>query len=209
MNTCCVVVSYNPDIAQLDRLCQTLVSAGARVVIVDNTERKGSRGDLTVAGCTVIALGRNTGIAHAQNVGIEDAIAGCAEAVILFDQDSEPDAAFLGHLLTGLTPGKPGVVAPICLERDTGLEMPSYRLDRLGRTHKVFSAGCTAPTSVDMVMASGCAATVATFTAAGRMDEDFFIDSWILNGACVAVVCRSPSRSCREQSCGTRSGSGP
>jgi rhamnosyltransferase len=171
-----VVVSYHPVIEHLARLCRSLVASGARIIIVDNTESGGDEPGFIMESCTRIALAENTGIAHAQNVGIARAIEDGADVIVFFDQDSEPDASFLSRLLADLKPGEPAVAAPVCVDKVSGQELPSYRLSPMGLRRKVISEGHTAPYPVDLVIASGSAATAVTFSRVGNMDEDFFID---------------------------------
>ncbi len=177
MNVACVVVSYNPNVERLASLCQALTAEDADVLVVDNSEA-GAVGAqcLPDERCTVIHLYENTGIAHAQNVGIEAALAKHADVIILFDQDSQPKRGFLSCLLPALTPGEPGVVAPVCFDRATGRELPSFRIGKLGYTQKIFAGGREAPYPVDLVIASGSAISAVTFAVVGNMDEDFFID---------------------------------
>ena len=176
MRVFAIVVAYHPDTARLSLLCRTLENSGARVVIVDNTESGTGATSELIDACTQIRLADNTGIAHAQNLGIAHALDRDAEVIVFFDQDSEPDESFLGRLLAGIAPGQPGVVAPVCIDKETGQELPSFRLNRLGWRSKVFSREAGSPYPVDLVIASGSAATAVTFPLVGKMDEDFFID---------------------------------
>jgi rhamnosyltransferase len=121
-------------------------------------------------------MGENYGIATAQNTGISWAVELGADVIVLLDQDSEPDVDFIGRMLAHVTPGVPGVWAPVCRDKATGEELPSFRLNGLRMASKVFSAGSTAPCPVDMVIASGIVATTVTFPVVGLMDEELFID---------------------------------
>ncbi len=171
-----VVVAYNPNLEHLARLCRTLATSGSEVIVVDNSEIVETEPRPGMEFCTRVALAENTGIAHAQNVGITMAIDRGADVIVFFDQDSEPNATFLRNLLAHMVPGEPGVVAPVCMDKATGRELPSFRLSRLGLRRKVFSDRRSSPYPVDLVIASGSAATAVTFSVAGKMDEDFFID---------------------------------
>jgi len=175
VNVTAIVVSYHPDVRHLGMLCSRLAAEGARVIVVDNSDQE-FLAEIPVKDCELIRLGRNTGIAHAQNVGIKMAMSRNADIVALFDQDSEPEDGYLASLLLHLDSRKPGVVAPVCVDRATRQEMPSFRLDRLGWPHKVLAGGRQEPYSVDLVIASGSAASAVTFVEVGLMDEEFFID---------------------------------
>lgn len=170
----CVVVCYHPDAARLRRLCETLASGGTRVVVVDNTERPTLDDTLLPVGCALVSLGSNTGIAHAQNVGI--AAAGDAAAIAFFDQDSLPPEGMLEAMAAHLRFGQADIVAPACVDDVTGDELPSTRLTGQGRSAAVFSVGSHEPVPVDIVISSGSLATREVFALAGGLDDSFFID---------------------------------
>lgn len=88
-NVSCVIVSYRPEVAQLVSLCEQILVDGARVIVVDNTEVPDLTLDGLPAGCELITLGTNSGIAHAQNVGVAQALNASATVIVFFDQDSE------------------------------------------------------------------------------------------------------------------------
>jgi hypothetical protein len=70
-----IIVCYRPDLPVLGQICDNLMQDGAHVIIVDNTEVPYLLDQTRSAECQLITLGRNTGIAHAQNVGVTSAIA--------------------------------------------------------------------------------------------------------------------------------------
>jgi rhamnosyltransferase len=176
MRVFAIVVAYHPQEQKLSRLCETLSGSGSQVIVVDNTETDGGRRESAMEYGARIRSGENEGIARAQNIGIARALALGADVVALFDQDSEPDGSFLRRMLVHVSPGAAGVWAPVCRDKTTNEELPSFRLNGLRMASKVFSAGRTGPYAVDLVIASGAVVTAETFTVAGDMDEDFFID---------------------------------
>lgn len=177
-----VVVCYHPDVEALQRMCRALLAGGARVVLVDNTPA-GDPGastairGLAIPGCEVLALGRNTGIAHAQNVGIRHALDAGAQVVAFFDQDSQLDATFLPRLTASLVPGRPAIVAPKLVDEALGTELPSTRLSARGLPTPAYCGDRTTLLPVDVVIASGSAATREVFGLAGDMEDGLFIDS--------------------------------
>jgi rhamnosyltransferase len=174
--TFAVIVAYHPDLAELKQLSASLCASGVDVVVVDNTEpAPASPPDQFGAG-TWIVMGCNVGIARAQNVGVATAIAKGAEVIVFFDQDSKPSPDFIPKLLAGLDARRPNVVAPVCIDERTGRELPSYTVNRWGRPRKVFAGAATAPQDVDLVISSGVAASVTTFSVGGTMSEHLFID---------------------------------
>lgn len=196
MNVHAVVVCFHPEVARIRALCEAVLAANVAVVLVDNTEQGYLQAGELPAGCTLIPLGTNSGIAHAQNVGIEHARRQGAQAIVFFDQDSMPTRDFLSALLAPLRPGVPGVVGPRCRDEKSGSELPATRLNRLGLPRPVYAASAAGPVPVDIIIASGSAATVETFDLAGTMDEAFFIDfvdtEWCLRcrsrGVAIIVV---------------------
>jgi len=129
---------------------------------------------LLPTGCELVSLGVNTGIARAQNVGL--AAAGTSEAIAFFDQDSQPSVGLLGTLVSRIRLGQADIVAPVCLDEETGSELPSTRLDRLGRSVAVYCVDEQQPVEVDIVISSGTVATREVFAMVGGLDEKFFID---------------------------------
>jgi len=173
-----VVVAYRPDHGSLTALCLALRRNASDVVVVDNTDDKSRSRFEAPEECALIPLGRNAGVAEAFNVGIRHALDRGADAIVLFDQDSEIEDGFLARLVRPLRPGTPGVAAPVARDKKTGREYPARRLGRFGGSANIFvdrQTG-TEPVAVEIVISSGCAATAVTFSEVGLMDEDFFID---------------------------------
>jgi rhamnosyltransferase len=175
-NVTCVIVSYRPDVVRLAHLCANVLMDGARVIVVDNTEAPGLISDQLPVGCELIALGSNSGIAHAQNVGVAHALAAGATVIVFFDQDSKIGPGFLRALVAPLKPGTPEITSPLYVDDDSGVALPSLRLGRFGLPITVHGADATKPYPVDIVISSGTAATSEVFGIAGVFDEALFID---------------------------------
>lgn len=171
-----IIVCYQPNVQQLHDLCVILLLDGSKVILVDNTDPPYLADQQRPSDCQLITLGRNTGIAHAQNVGIAAAIAGGADIIAFFDQDSKIKAGFLRTLVAVLNVGAPDVVSPICFDEASNVELPSVRLDRYGVSRPVYCGDSSAPYPVDVVISSGIAATKQVFDVAGTLDEGLFID---------------------------------
>lgn len=171
-----VIVAYHPDGGTLNALCKALQTDGVQVLVIDNTETPElSLGDLP-AGTRLNSLGENTGIAHAQNVGIETALEGGAQAVLFLDQDSSIGTGFVRSLIGALTPGLPDIVSPRCIDADTEAELPSESLTRFGFVHPLLCGDSRKPCPTDIVISSGTVATREAIMLAGVLDEDLFID---------------------------------
>lgn len=171
-----VIVCYKPEIPGLKMLCKSLIKKNAEVIIIDNTEQSYLSEPLSSLDCKIIALQDNTGIAHAQNIGINYCLERGADVVVFFDQDSSIDDDFLPKLLAPLQLGVPLVSAPVFFDKTNRCELPSFVLNRFGILEKVYACERVEPYMVDVVISSGSAVTKEVFEVAGKMDEDFFID---------------------------------
>ena len=176
MKVCCVIVCYRPDVPQLLELCESLRVDGSTVILVDNTEQPYLVDRQRPSDCEVITLGLNTGIAHAQNVGIAAATAAGGDVIVFFDQDSKIEPGFLLELVSPLYLGRPDIVSPLYFDDTSKVELPSVRLNRYGVARAVRRGDSSTPYPVDVVISSGTAATKEVFDVAGPFDEGLFID---------------------------------
>ena len=142
-----VIVTYEPNLSNVIRLCRTIEAGGAMAVVVDNGSTFGVAADLEPVGRKTISLADNTGIAHAQNVGIRYALKAGADIIAFFDQDSVVETDFHRRLIEALNPGVPGIVSPVIYDEVTGRECPTLRLNRFGFPVTVSYTHLTLPTN--------------------------------------------------------------
>ena len=176
MSVFAVIIAYQPVNRTLQRLCQTLVDQQVLVIVVDNTPEITNDPYMLPKGCECIAIGYNSGIAHAQNIGILLSRERGASVIFFFDQDSTPDVSLISMLLSELSPGIPRIVGPVRIDERHNFEYASEKLNRIGYPSKVYGRSAIKPFHVDSMISSGTAVTAITFDLAGLMDEDFFID---------------------------------
>jgi rhamnosyltransferase len=176
-NVTCVIVSFRPEMAQLRQLCENILLDGAKVVVVDNTEAPGLNSTELPAACELIAVGYNSGIAHAQNIGVGRALAAGASVLVFFDQDSKIGQGFLSALVGPLKLGTAEITSPLYVEDVSNAPLPSLRIGRFGLPTPVHGDSARNPYAVDIVISSGTAATREVFRIAGMFDEGLFIDS--------------------------------
>jgi rhamnosyltransferase len=100
-----MVVTYYPDIPELKKQLVSLYSQCNAVIIVSNTPTQ----DQSVLGSldqwiniSEIQLGKNYGIAYAQNIGILAARDAGADFVLIMDQDSIPEDQMVSKLLAAI-----------------------------------------------------------------------------------------------------------
>jgi rhamnosyltransferase len=172
----CIIVSFRPEIAQLRRLCENILTDGPKVVVVDNTEAPGLNASALPAACKLIAVGYNSGITHAQNLGVGHALNAGATVLVFFDQDSKIGPGFLPALVGPLNRGAPEITSPLYVEDISNAPLPSLRIGRFGLPTAIHGEQ-TKPYAVDIVISSGTAATREVFQIAGMFDEGLFIDS--------------------------------
>lgn len=166
-----IVVTYRP--ASLAALLAELVRQCERVTVVDNTP---DGDDLLKDECEqnnagLIALGDNRGIATAQNIGIDIALAAGAEAVLLSDQDSLIPPGMVDTLVANLGDGI-AAVGPVPIE---GTDELVYTDHRYGPKRATIPDGATT-IEVSFLLASGCLIPREALDAVGGMKDSLFID---------------------------------
>lgn len=176
-----IIVTFHPDQAVLQEAIAALKTEGASIVVVDNTPVhmvKPWQYALSDNNAVVHLefLGRNHGIARAQNIGIEWVRQQGFEYVLLLDHDSVPQPGMLIALIEEIAKvHRPAAVGPRFVD-DRQQNPPPFIQVRGVRTYRYTceSSPCALP--VDYLIASGSLIPMATLDAVGGMREDFFID---------------------------------
>ena len=185
-----IIVTYEPEPAALGALLDRMAGEVMATVVVDN----GSAADIAAlvdlrgrAAETCLPLGRNLGIAAAQNRGIAEARRLGADAVILFDQDSAPPAGMVTALAATFDEleaagRRPAAVGPLPID---------------ARLSARPAPGSGAILPVDHLIASGCLIPLRVLDAVGGMREDLFIDyvdiEWCLRAKAAGHQCYEAS----------------
>ena len=177
-NVVAVVVTYWPDAAGLDTLVRRVIPDVAQVVIVDNTP--GGSPVLPMAGAELIVLGRNLGLAAAQNVGIRRAFELGSEFVLLLDQDSLPEPGMVPALLAAHDNlARRGVlvaaVGPRIVDGRTRAPQPVVQADPLRMRRVWFETG-NEVLETEFIVASGSLIARSALEHVGLMDESLFMD---------------------------------
>ncbi|WP_299685998.1 rhamnosyltransferase [uncultured Vibrio sp.] len=167
-----VIVTYNPEVANLEKLVGSLKESNVKSVIVDN----GSFSRFSLP-CETLWMEDNLGIAKAQNEGIKYCTIHNAEYIIFFDQDSTiPDSNFINQLTQPLINGDANITAPIFVDKDRGFTYPIVEIFDNGCRKKHFPLETQSPFWVNNVISSGTTVTTKVMEQVGGMNEDFFID---------------------------------
>jgi rhamnosyltransferase len=178
-----VVVTYFPDVDEVRRLIERLRPQVRHIVVVDNgspQETVGRLGGLIDA-AHLMALGRNVGIAEAQNDGIDRARALGATHVLLMDHDSLPAPDMVSRLVTALTSAGPNdhvaAVGPVTVDPRTGAAPLVFTDQGTGpRRIPQMPTQDSAQVDVAFLIASGCLIDMRALDAVGAMNADLFID---------------------------------
>jgi rhamnosyltransferase len=177
-----VVVTYHPELGTLFKLLCALIPQVSLSVVVDN----GSAADIARwlprrfhDSVVVIPLEENCGIAAAQNIGIATAKRKGADYVILFDQDSLPDDAMVGKLVSAAehlrAEGKRlACVGPRYFDPRHDNPPPFLRVE--GLRLKRLTCDGNKVVRVDYLVSSGCLIPMDVIEDVGSMREDLFID---------------------------------
>ncbi|MDR2690377.1 MAG: glycosyltransferase family 2 protein [Azoarcus sp.] len=179
-----VVVTYHPETKMLGQQLTALLPQVARVIVVDNGSTSAELASVPAQGVELIEIGHNRGLAAAQNIGIERALAADASHVLLMDQDSLPAPDMVAHLLAAfdLADGGSGA-APIAAVGPRLFDPRSRtNLDYLkktgGRIHRhPMPDTASKPLEVEHLIASGCLIPADVLNEIGLMDESLFIDA--------------------------------
>lgn len=153
---------------KIDRL-----GTDAHVAIVDNTP--GSPLDLrTPDTVTYIPLGENTGIAHAQNVGIRHLVEEChCSHIVFFDQDSEFDTGYVKAIVNEYRRieqdnSKLFMLGPKVVDKTNGEEYRSViHKDKEGNDRFIPRRE---------IISSGSCVSTRKLKAVGDMEDRLFID---------------------------------
>jgi len=176
-----ITVTYQPDMDLLRRQLGSLQSQVQQIIVIDNGTTRVRQGEIKSTvddfGGSVIFVGVNSGIAHAQNVGIQQAMSRGADMVLLLDQDSEACPAMVESLRKALDQEPHAAAAgPRSIDQRTGHSFflvddgrwPRQRVYALEQHHP--------PVKVGFLVASGTLIRVAALDGLTPMQSNWFID---------------------------------
>ena len=174
MNLICVIlVTYNPDISQLEQTLASLLPQVDCVVIVKNS---GEQLVFENEKIHIIQLEKNMGIAYAQNRGIEYALSRRADFVLFSDQDTVYPADFVQKSLAcyGRHSGKKiAAVVPLFYNENK----KQYAQVSVTKTHAI-NVQIGREYKVAQAISSGTVCSCSVFQTIGMMNERLFID-WV------------------------------
>lgn len=175
-----ITVTYNPDLLILERQINSLIKENIRLIIIDN----GSNNQSDIINIcdkydiVNFNLEKNEGLAFAQNLGAEKAIAMKADYFILFDQDSVVNPGFIDSLYSTYIKlsskgEKVGAVGPSFYDPYDGKKYPPTRY--VGPLIKKIKEQDLA-TRVTFLIASGSLIPVENYKLIGPFTNELFVD---------------------------------
>lgn len=175
-----VTVAHRPEWLRLLAQLQALRQQVHSVIVVENgasAALAAALGALDGYALVHVPLGRNAGLAVAQNTGIAMARKLGATHVLLMDDDSVPQPGMVDELLAALqTSSKAGAAGPWYADpRHLNAASPFVQIEGLWLRRLPCAPGA-APVQVDHLIASGCLIPLKVLDQVGPMREDFFID---------------------------------
>lgn len=161
-----VLVLYKPNTKQLDNL--KMLSSSADVIAVDNTPLPQNNTVEDIGLVEYVSIGKNVGIACAQNIGIDRAIQSGYNYILFLDQDSVVDKKFLRDIMLEYQHIK---------SIDSRIAALGPRIVNIkdGKPYKD-SIGDKDFAIVDTIISSGTLVETKNLQRVGGMEEDLFID---------------------------------
>ncbi|WP_262029288.1 glycosyltransferase family 2 protein [Microvirga sp. Mcv34] len=182
MRILAVAVTYNPEIALLAQMLESVAPQVQGLVVIDNGSV--NAGDIrriaTQSGTQVIGITSNIGIAAAQNQGVAHARASGFTHVLLLDQDTVLAPGMVKDLAESLNAlsegqGRIAAIGPAYFELNSRRQTRAYRADGV-RVSRISLAAETRPVASDFIIASGSLVPLSVLDAVGGFKEDLFID---------------------------------
>ena len=193
--TVAILVTYRPDLSDLDALIAALVPQVAALVVVDNgsgpSHADGLRARFAPEQLPIpvrlICQPDNMGLGHGLNTGIAAARTLAAARVLLLDQDSVPAPAMVAALCAALDASRrrgdrPAAVGPVYHEPH-----------RPGPSPFGGAAGRPGPIETAALITSGLLLPLDVFDKVGPFDETLFVDltdtEWCFRARAAGLRC--------------------
>lgn len=182
MNIFSVIVTFNPNLENVERLVNQLSNQIVIPFIVDNGSNENCLSELeNIKGARKIFLDNNYGIATAQNKGIEFAIENGADYIIFFDQDSSISADYIQALYQDyqylIEKGvKVGAIGPRFIDDRYNFYYKTISVNKSGFRKKHDVSKITEPLHSTLLISSGSLISVETLKSIGFMRDYYFID---------------------------------
>lgn len=183
-DVCAVIVCYEPQ-SLIFELISALKLQNVLPIVIDNSEKHFL--DFSQVDCIYHKLGRNLGIAQAQNIGIDIALSYRADAIVFFDQDSSISNGLIASLYYPIQKNKTAISVPIYRNAEQGFFYQIVRTNQYGFRQKIIPNAEMSNFKTNIAISSGSMIRADLFDSVGRMDEKLFIDhvdtEWFLRAS--------------------------
>ena len=187
-----IVVTYLPKEALLKRVLQSLGGQVKKIYLIDNTPQEAlqnigwlDQSWLAQFGLAIdyAAQGENLGIASAQNIGIEKALADQMTDLLFFDQDSMPPPNLCQHLMYSREQlerdgVRVGTIGPLILDEKSNEPSPIIQSGKFWVYGYQPQMGLVDPIPAEYIISSGSLIAATTIKKVGPMLGKLFID-WV------------------------------
>ena len=187
-----IVVTYLPKEALLKRVLQNLGGQVKKIYLIDNTPQEAlqnfgwlDQSWLAQFGLAIdyAAQGENLGIASAQNIGIEKALADQMTDLLFFDQDSMPPPNLCQHLMYAREQlerdgVRVGAIGPLILDEKSNEPSPIIQSGKFWVYGYQPQMGLVDPIPAEYIISSGSLIAATTIKKVGPMLGKLFID-WV------------------------------
>jgi rhamnosyltransferase len=174
-----VIVSYNPDTVHLEKMIKEIESQSVDVIVVNNGEKLDYFSEVTPL---VIEIGKNVGIAEAQNMAFAKAEQDKYTFVTIFDQDSKIPKNFFKNMYNSLDSSEIGMVVPRIKDLNTNCYIEARTYNRKNKVEiyepkNLEEENNKNTRKVAIPIASGAMIRISAWSAAGGMTSKLFIDA--------------------------------
>lgn len=174
-----VIISYNPNVKNLENLIKSLLAQKVSVILVDNASTPFLLNNSLVV--EKITLSSNSGIAKAQNIGIRAAMLNNAEYIIFFDQDSSIENNFIknihdDYLFLKNKGINVGAIGPRFIDERFNFYYKALDMQKNGLRKKIDVSNIKEPIHAAVLISSGSFVEVEALNKIGLMRENYFID---------------------------------
>ena len=187
-----IVVTYLPKETLLKRVLQNLGGQVKKIYLIDNTPQEAlqnfgwlDQSWLAQFGLAIdyAAQGENLGIASAQNIGIEKALADQMTDLLFFDQDSMPPQDLCQHLMYAREQlerdgVRVGAIGPLILDEKSNEPSPIIQSGKFWVYGYQPQIGIVDPIPAEYIISSGSLIAATTIKKVGPMLGKLFID-WV------------------------------
>ncbi len=200
-NTSAVIVTYYPELAPLGRLIASLTTQCSYIVVVDNSEDdfQGIESCFQAhPSINLVSLKCNSGVAKAQNIGIELSLEKGVDAICFFDQDSMIADGFIAGLwsthaaVSSKQTTRIAAIGPNYTNANNKISSPFVKIKCLSIKRVACDNGAEF-VSVDCLISSGSILFADALRIVGFMQEGLFIDyvdtEWCLRAKQFEFAC--------------------